>query len=58
MSLEDICGRTEEVVAVEVTGNTWLGVVMVEVAKNDEPADATVGALAASWAATVRTDEF
>ena len=43
----------------EATENTWLGVVMAEVAKNDEPGDPTVaGPLAASWAATVRTDEF
>ena len=55
--LEDIRSCPEEVVAVEVT-DTWLGVVMAEVAKNDKPGDPTVGALATSLAAMVRTDEF
>lgn len=31
---------------------------MAEVAKNDEPWDPTVGALAVSWAVVARTDEF
>ena len=43
---------------VEANDNTRLGVVMAEVAKNDEPADPTVGALAASWAVTVTTEEL
>ena len=45
-------------VAVEATDNIRLGLVMTEVAKIDEPADPAVGALAASWAATVTTEEF
>lgn len=54
--LEDIRGCPEEVVA--VTENTWLVVVMAEVANNAELGDPTVAALAASWEATVRADEF
>ena len=42
---------------VEANDNNRLGVVMAEVAKNDEPADPTVGALA-SWAVTVTTEEL